>query len=68
MHQARDCRLLARLLREEAARPDIPADRVERVLRLAKFFEKLAIEPDTDIADPRFTHVEPRAGKSNRVA
>lgn len=47
-------RNVARLLREEAARPGVPKDQVAKAVSLAEYFETLAGDPCTEAADHRF--------------
>jgi hypothetical protein len=47
-------RNVARLLREEAARPGVPKDQVVKAISLAEYSEMLAANPYTEAADRRF--------------
>jgi hypothetical protein len=47
-------KVIARLLREEAGHPDVAMEQAAKAKRLAEYFETLAVDPYTEIADKRF--------------
>lgn len=48
-------KVTARLLREGASRPSVSKEKAAEAKSLAEYFEILAVDPSTEIADKRFT-------------
>jgi hypothetical protein len=47
-------KVIARLLREEATRSEVSSEWAAKAKSLAEYFETLAVDPCTEIADQRF--------------
>jgi hypothetical protein len=54
MEYTESFRIVARLLRDEACRSEVPPDRAFKNKSLAEFFETLAADSRTKSADRRF--------------